>query len=505
MVTARTRKIEQLALVKLGNLFGRAFRDGKMKTFPSIAVIGDIILDEFIEGDVSRISPEAPVPVFCARAGHDIAGGAANVAMNIASLGGQAVLAGRVGTDDAGARVLACLAREPMVDCSFVQLDRETVTPHKKRYRAGGQHLLRVDREAETVASQAVEDALCTFLARVGPSLRHAVISDYAKGTCSPTLIGRILPILLGQGVRLIVDTKSTDLAAFAGAAVMTPNISELMRLAQQPLRGIDDVADCARGLLRRHGIGAAVVTMAEKGMLVVTPDQEHLLPAQARRLFDVSGAGDTVVGALVVALNEGATLREAAHFANRAAGLAVEKPGTSAVRRAEMDKATSLQGAGQKVLGSAELAARVAQWRATGLRVGFTNGCFDILHEGHMALISEAAQNCDRLIVAVNADASVRRLKGPSRPVQSDRVRAIVLAGLPDVTAVTVFSEDTPAGLIAALQPDVLVKGADYAQADIIGAAETIARGGKVIRVALREGFGTSLALTRMLEEHET
>ncbi|MBB5751595.1 PfkB family carbohydrate kinase [Prosthecomicrobium pneumaticum] len=468
--------------------------------------MGDLILDTFTQGEVRRISPEAPVPVLVCSEDTDIAGGAANVAANVEALGGHALLFGVAGDDAPGSRLIACLDRLPWATPPVIPRRAGWQTPHKIRYRAGAQHLLRVDYEAEGDQPEAFESAgLLAAVEAAAGAVRMAVISDYRKGTLAPAVCRGIMARLRQHGVPVLVDTKSTDLGPFAGATLITPNLGELAKSAGRPVGSLDEAADAARGLLVAHDIGAAVVTMGARGMLIVERDRHRHLPALARQLYDVSGAGDTVVAALAVALAEDMALDEATRFANTAAALAVEKPGTGVVTRGEVVARTAPPHAVPVLDASrdgAALRALVATWRASGLRVGFTNGCFDILHPGHLKIITEAAAHCDRLVVGVNTDHSVKRLKGPSRPVQPEDIRAMAVRGVPGVAAVVTFADDTPAALIAAIEPDLLAKGSDYTLDRIVGAVETIARGGTVLRVPLLDGHSTSGLIRTMTPE---
>lgn len=486
-------------------------REARFPPVKRTAVFGDLILDSFVEGVVRRISPEAPVPVLLSQAERDLLGGAANVAANIDSLGGSSVLLGVAGEDVAGDRLLTCIGRFPWAEPPTIIRSGLWHTPHKTRYCVDGHHLLRVDREMEQeISDLSLEAQFRVALEAAASAVGLAVISDYRKGTFSEATCRWVMDTFKARNVPVMVDSKATDFGTFAGAALITPNLAELARAVQQPVASKDDAVRAVRSLMERHGIAAAIVTMAADGMLVVEDERSQHIPAVDLQFFDVTGAGDTVMAGLAVALGEGATLPEAAKFASAAAGVAVGRRGTTIVQRDEIDIPTgeidspASLSAGD-VAGLRDLCERVDAWRCKGLRIGFTNGCFDIVHAGHLKLISEAAACCDKLIVAVNTDASVRRLKGPGRPVQPEVVRLKVISGLRGVAAAVAFAEDTPLTLIEAIKPDVLVKGADYNLDSIVGASETLARGGNVVRVPLFEGFSTTAIVEQLRRGEES
>lgn len=468
-------------------------------------VIGDLILDSFVEGIVRRISPEAPVPVLLPQTDRDLPGGAANVAANIDALGGHAILLGVAGEDEAGDRLLSCIGKLRWREAPRILRSDRWQTPHKTRYCADGQHVLRVDREREQAQEDLyTETRLRALLDAVVPDVGLAVISDYRKGTLSEATCRSMMDIFRERDVPVLVDSKATDFGVFAGAALITPNLAELALAARQSVVTQADALKAARLVMRRHGIAAAIVTMAANGMLLVEEDRSLHVPSAGRQLFDVTGAGDTVMAGFAVALAEGAALPEAARFASAAAGVAVERRGTAIIRRRDVSNlgAEDSDAALPQFADGADLqdlCLKVEAWRTSGFRIGFTNGCFDIIHAGHLRLIAEAATCCDRLVVAVNTDESVRKLKGPGRPVQPEAVRLKVISGLRGVAAAVAFAEETPLALIEAIKPDVIVKGADYEIDEIVGARETLARGGEVVRVPLLNGCSTTACVERL------
>ncbi len=467
-----------------------------------VLVLGDIILDRYVHGNAHRLSPEAPIPVLRPTDSRATLGGAANVALNVAMLGGHATLIGVIGHDAAGAEISRLLAEADSLTGELVTAPNRPTTA-KTRFMAGVHQLLRLDEETTEPLDAATAEAV---LARFEAALRNAdivVLSDYAKGV----LCNAVLPAALAKAAdhdRMVVaDPKRPDFAAYRGATVLTPNEHEV-RAATHIDAEHDAEADRAgRMALGMTGGEAVLVTRSAQGLTLVRRELESLhLPTRAREVADVSGAGDTLVAALAVALGAGASLPDAAALANITAGVSVGKQGTATVTAEELLNELHLGdliASGQKVASWEQAISRVASWRAKRLKVGFANGCFDLIHPGHVRLLTQARAACDRLIVALNTDASVRRLKGPTRPVQSESARATVMASLAPVDLVTLFDQETPLELITALRPDVLVKGADYTIEQVVGGDLVRGWGGRVVLVDLQEGHSTSGTIRRM------
>jgi len=459
-----------------------------------VLVAGDVMLDRYLFGATGRISPEAPVPVVHVRKAEDRPGGAANVAVNLAALGTRTLLLGLVGEDDEAA-VLERLVSHHGIECRFSRsAGRPTIT--KTRVQSRGQQLIRLDREELAVAepARAIVEALVAALNEVDA----VVLSDYGKGALAQA--AELIKACRDAGLPVLVDPKGTDFERYRGASLLTPNQSEFEAVAGA-ISSDAELIERADRMVRDLDLEAIVVTRSEKGMLVVQADGEPvLLTTQAREVFDVTGAGDTVIATLAGALASGSELRDAAALANLAAGLVVRKIGVASVTPSELQVALHRRGQGGRGLVSeSELLSRVEEARARREKVVMTNGCFDVLHAGHVAYLEEAKSLGDRLVVAVNDDPSVRRLKGESRPVNALPDRMAVLAGLAAVDWVVPFSEDTPARLIGAVMPDVLVKGGDYRPEEIAGAKDVLANGGEVRVLAFREGHSSSRIIERM------
>jgi D-beta-D-heptose 7-phosphate kinase/D-beta-D-heptose 1-phosphate adenosyltransferase len=469
-----------------------------------ILCVGDVMLDRFVEGSVQRISPESPVPVVLRGVTRDVPGGAANVGRNISALGGRCTLIGAVGRDPIGEELHGLIAECGRIDPALV-VDGSRPTIEKVRFVAQGQHLLRVDREEPgDISRDGAREVAAQVQARIA---EHdvVVLSDYAKGVLTDGVITDVIEIAKASGVPVIVDPKSAHLARYAGATLVTPNAKEAADATGISIVEDDDAERAGAGVLAAAEIEAVLITRAGRGMSLIGRDGEIAhLPASAREVFDVVGAGDTVVATLALCLGGGMELADAARIANAAAGLVVGKHGTATVTRSELvDELVRLSRAGMvssqlKVISGDRAVALRTQWEREGLTVGFTNGCFDILHVGHIQILEFARSQCDRLIVAVNDDASVKRLKGPSRPINHEADRAQILGAFGFVDAVTLFSEDTPYELIKALQPDVLVKGADYAIEQVVGHDIVQARGGRVVTFDLVPDRSTSSIIAR-------
>lgn len=464
-----------------------------------ILVLGDVMLDGYASGGVERISPEAPVPVLRHMAHHEVPGGGANVAMNIAALGGKPYLIGLVGQDEEAQR-LDVLLRSAGVETRLIAAP-ERPTTFKLRILAGSHQMLRIDKEEVGPASLEMEQALITAAKAVLPQVRALVLSDYRKGCLTDRVLSNVIAEANSNGVPVFVDPKRPNFADYKGVSFITPNRTEL-----KAATGISCDSDAAceqAAVIARNVSGAAILlTRSEQGMTFYPVEGETIsLPTQAQEVFDVSGAGDSVIASFALGVVSGMTIPQALRAANCAAGIVISRAGTATTTEAEVAAALEqehLLSRQQEALSWDEARRLREVWRAQKLVVGFTNGCFDLIHPGHIALLREAARACDRLIVGLNSDASVRRLKGESRPIQSEGARAEVMAAITHADAVVIFEEDTPYTLIAALEPDVLIKGADYEEHEIIGADLVKSLGGSIVRVDLKRGHSTTSLVAR-------
>ncbi|MEL7485929.1 MAG: D-glycero-beta-D-manno-heptose 1-phosphate adenylyltransferase [Pseudomonadota bacterium] len=470
----------------------------------TVLVLGDVILDCFVSGRAARVSPEAPALVLNVGEERFCLGGAANVANNVAALGGEAILIGAVGADHAADTVQRMCAETSGITPSLVAAPGWKTT-QKTRFVASGTHLLRVDCEQEGLTRRVVTD----IIDRIETMARRAdaiVLSDYAKGVVTDAVIDAVMRVGRRYDVPVVVDPKRANLADYAGCAVMTPNKTEISAATGVDVN-TDSGAERAAGLVADQLQTAVLLTRAEQGVLLrENKNEPRLYDATRRFARDVSGAGDTVVAAMALSIASGMTLTAGAAIANAAAGVSVSKLGTATVSSEELALELESMDIGDDVRQDAQpskiwpadaLSAQRGQWRNDGLLIGFTNGCFDLLHPGHVKLLKEARSRCDRLIVGLNTDASVRRLKGSSRPLQDERARAEVLESLAAVDAVVYFDDDTPLSLIKRLCPDRLFKGADYALEDVVGAEFVIERGGDIELIALEPQQST----TRLIE----
>ena len=468
-----------------------------------VVCIGDLMLDRYIEGRVNRLSPEAPIPVLEVQREQAMLGGVGNVLRNLVALGVTAELVAAIGVDRAGRELAALLAQEPHLTPRLVSIPGRQ-TSVKTRFLAGNQQLLRADRE--TTDAIADEDSR-SLLADAAAALKHVpdaplVLSDYGKGVIDDALAAALIDLARAAQRPVVVDPKGRDYGKYRGATLLTPNRLELALATGMPTEKDDEVVAACRKLMAAHGIAAVLATRSERGMTLVEGDAAHHLPARAREVFDVSGAGDTVVAIVAASIAAGAPLALAAKLANLGAGVVVGKVGTAVAHPAEILTAlheSEFMDADAKVVTQQTMAERAQTWRRRGWRVGFTNGCFDLLHPGHVSLLQQARSACDRLVVGLNSDASVKRLKGAERPIQSETSRAAVLASLASVDLVVIFREDDPLKLIDALRPDVLVKGADYSLSQVVGADEVQSWGGKVVLADILSGHSTSDTIRRM------
>ncbi len=460
------------------------------------------MLDRYVLGDVRRISSEAPIPVLHAQSRRHVLGGAGNVAQNATALGARAILIGVVGEDGPGQELAATVAAEPRIADQLVRVAGRPTTV-KTRFMSGGHQLLRLDEEVTDPLPPDVEQQVLARFAAALPGSDVVVLSDYAKGVLTDTVLERAIALSRAAGVRVVIDPKRARFGAYAQADVLTPNALEVSRATGLEATSNEGAALAGEAARLQADAGAVLVKRSEKGLTLVRRGAAPVhIPTRAQEVADVSGAGDTLVTAFALALAAGAAMPEAAALGNAAAGIVVGKHGTATVTHAELFDAlhrTELLAIDEKVADLDGALARIAVWRAGGLRIGFTNGVFDLIHPGHVRGLARARAQCDRLVVGLNSDASVRRLKGPDRPVQNETARATVMASIASSDLVVLFEEDTPLRLIQAIRPDLLFKGADYRIDQVVGGEFVTSYGGRVALIPLEEGHSTTNTIRRI------
>ncbi len=471
-----------------------------------ILVLGDIMLDRYLWGDVQRISPEAPVPVFHIRKRSETPGGAGNVVSNLIGLQCSTILVGVRGGDGAGERLHRLLQNPRVTSHIVVDPARPTIT--KTRVVSQGQQLLRIDEEDSVALSAHVMREVVTLVGASMAQCGAVILSDYGKGFfLNESIVQHMIAMAKTASVPAIVDPKGNNWDKYRGATCITPNVKELEAVCGDSLTDKDRLVEAMRWALLTYDLCWLVVTRGALGMCLMNRDDKEpiFVPAVARQVYDVSGAGDTVIATLTLALACGFDFPAAARLANLSAGIVVGKVGTQPVSILELQAALASEEAGahgrilNKITSLHSATIQVQAWKASGQRVIFTNGCFDLLHPGHIHLLGHAKELGDRLIVGLNSDASVRRLKGAGRPILSQRDRAHLLSSLDCVDLVVLFHEDTPELLLEALTPDILVKGADYRPEEVVGRASVESYGGRVHLVPVLPGYSTTALATRV------
>ncbi len=462
-----------------------------------VLVVGDMMLDTYHIGGVKRISPEAPVPVVQVKRSYSVLGGAANVVRNLIGLGATPIAVGVVG-DDASGEVVRSMFADLDVDCFLSCSAAPTIT--KMRVIGNDQQVVRIDFEQDNATLEAqVEAELIAQIEQRIAQCEIVVISDYGKGLCTERLCHAVIEAARAKGKVVVVDPKGTQWSKYRNATIVTPNIKELSEIYGAELPNEDAaLREAATEILDRYKISSLLVTRSEKGLSYVAEDQDIVIPTEAREVFDVSGAGDTVVATLAAAMGAGLSINDSIFLANKAAGVVVGKMGTSPILLHELRAAVSAkQQGGDKIVSRENLDELLQLLRAQHSSVVFTNGCFDILHRGHVTYLERAKSLGDTLILGLNSDSSVRRLKGEGRPVNDELSRATVMAALSSVDYVVIFDEDTPYELIKAIKPDTLVKGGDYAIEQIVGrefAAHTTT-------IPFVDGFSTTNVLSKLTD----
>ena len=476
-------------------------RDVQKLAEARVLCVGDVMLDRFVHGAVERVSPEAPIPVLRIYREAVMLGGAGNVVRNLVALGAKCTFVSVIGHDDGGTK-LTDLVRE--LENVEAYLLRESNRPStiKTRYMAAGQQLLRADHETNASLMVSTEvDVQRTALEAID-SCDAVILSDYGKGVLSDRSIEAVIARCRASRKPVVVDPKGDDFSRYRGATIVTPNCAELAKASGMAVEEESSIVIASRKIISEFGIESVLVTRSQDGMSLIDESNAEHVSVRAQEVFDVSGAGDTVVAAFAAAIAVGISPLSAVSLANVAAGIVVGKAGTAAVRGDDLVNAlrsTDLDATDAKIASKPSAMEKIQHWREQSHRIGFTNGCFDLLHPGHVSLLRQARAACDRLIVGLNDDASVTLLKGKGRPIQNDRARARVLASLSSVDLVVVFSEETPVDLIRAFRPDLLVKGADYRLEEVVGSNLVRENGGDVMLVNVEPGYSTTNTIARI------
>lgn len=466
-------------------------------------VVGDLMLDEYLWGKAERISPEAPVQVVDVIREELRLGGAGNVVHNLAALGVQVSVCSVVGDDQNGRELLGQFCHHH-IDTRAIFLDPDRRTSRKTRVVAAHQQIVRIDRESREALPAAVEQQLCDWIAAHASEYKAIVLSDYNKGVLTPTVIASAISAATAIGIPVLVDPKGTDYTRYGGATLLTPNRKEAEAASGISVTDTASLAEAARAIMSATGLQHLLITRSEEGMSLFSQGGEIVhIPTVAREVFDVSGAGDTVLATLAVGIASGFSMAESARLANIAAGIAVGKLGTSIVTPQEIIDAVSLthKDSHVKIKSLEVLSPLIAVEKSKGKRIVFTNGCFDLLHAGHVKYLQKARNLGDLLVLGLNSDASVRRLKGPKRPLIDQDERAHLLAALDCVDYVIVFEQDTPLELITALKPHILAKGGDYSLDGVVGRDIVESYGGRVELITFVDGKSTTNIIERILE----
>lgn len=452
-----------------------------------VLVVGDIMLDTFVDGSVERISPEAPVPVLVENERKEMLGGAGNVVANLTALGVQANILSIVGNDVSGEKIKSLLTKLGLKNNRLFCVGTTSTT--KTRFACNHQQMMRMDTDAVVNIPAETEKQIIEAIANDIAHYHAVIISDYKKGVVTNNIASNITKLGREYHIPVFVDPKGKDYSIYKNATLVKPNLKEITQVFSSR-KLLQDVVTSTRQLLHNHDIQYCLITLGSDGMLLVGKDDQLKIDADKREVFDVSGAGDTVIATLASVYGCGGTLIEACEISNIAAGIVVGKAGTATVSADELLAATVPK---TKLFSVEELLLKVAKWKKLGQHVGFTNGCFDLLHAGHIQTLRFARSQCDKLIVAVNNDKSVKKLKGPLRPIHNETERMIILSELECVDAIISFGEDTPEKLIRSVCPDVLIKGADYVLEDVAGGDFVESAGGKVVLAPLVAGMSTT------------
>ncbi|HAX91295.1 MAG TPA: bifunctional heptose 7-phosphate kinase/heptose 1-phosphate adenyltransferase [Rhodospirillaceae bacterium] len=467
-----------------------------------VLCIGDVMLDRFVYGAVERISPEAPIPVIRVLRETTTMGGSGNVVRNLSTLGGCTDMVGVIGHDQAGYDLAELVASMNQVS-SYLLTDNSRPTTIKTRYIGGSQQLLRADQESNLPISTQIEDQVLMRVRNALEGCQIVILSDYAKGVLTDRVVREVITLCREQNKPVLIDPKGRDFSRYKNAFMLTPNRKELTEATGLPVKTVEEAEAAARKLIIDHDLDGILAKLGGDGVCLVMRDKpaKHF-HTTSKEVFDVSGAGDTVVATLALAIAGGISLEDSAALSNIAGSIVVSKIGTAAISLQEMEKELLHEQSRMdedKIMSLAEVGDAAERWRKQGFKIGFTNGVFDLLHPGHLSSINQSRAACDKLIIGLNSDTSVKRQKGEDRPIQNENARAAVLAALANVDGIVIFGDDTPMELIKTIRPDTLVKGGNYTMDQVVGADEVKSWGGRVILADVVEGHSTSSTIARL------
>lgn len=463
-----------------------------------ILVIGDVMLDVYVYGSVKRISPEAPIPIFTIEEKKEMLGGAGNVINNLVSLKAKGSLVSLIGKDENGGKIGQLLNQ---ICCPYhLESCLDVPTTIKTRFVSGNQQLLRTDSEKIVSPGPSIERNILEYVAKLTVGIQAIILSDYKKGLLSVAICTEIINFANSRGIPVFVDPKGKDFSIYRNATLIKPNRKELYDVFPETnIRGRE--ADFAKKILNQYNIEYCLLTLGNEGMLLISKDGEIPFKALKKEVFDVSGAGDTVIAVLAAAYTAGATMQDSCFLSNVAGGIAVSKAGTSTVTLSEIERELQIN---SKVFTCKELSEQIVEWKENRFNVGFTNGCFDILHAGHLQTLIYAKKQCDKLIVALNSDSSIKKLKGYGRPIIHESQRAFIIGQLECVDAVVIFNDDSPEKLIREVKPDILIKGSDYNREDVVGSQFVESYGGKLLLAPLFGGLSTTKIISQIVTVHD-
>jgi len=466
-----------------------------------VLCVGDVMLDRFVYGNINRISPEAPIPIFNIESNKLMLGGAGNVTRNLSGLGAKTRFITVVGDDLAGTDIKKLISNVPNTKTTLIT-EKKRRTSIKTRYVASGQQMMRTDDETIAPIEEKTKQRLIKLVKSALNNNTAVILADYAKGVLTPEITKKIIGLAKKSNIPVIVDPQGANYKHYKGAHVITPNKKELSLATGIQTNSEMAIMAAGRKLISENGIKFVLATRSSDGMSLIDINNFNTFKAEAQEVFDVSGAGDTVAAAISASLSAGINLKQAVKIANTSAGIVVTKAGTAAVHASEIIEILydrEIPDTEKKIITIKMALDRAKNWRLQNYKIGFTNGCFDLLHPGHISTIENAKATCDKLIVGLNCDASIKRLKGSQRPIQSETTRAKILASLEKVDAVVIFSDNTPVKIINSLKPEIFIKGADYKISNIPEAKTVKAYGGKIILAEFKKGYSTSATISKL------